>query len=288
MIKTAFAATLTALFTFTAPATAQFTYTPQSSDDVGLYLGTQIWQSEPSGIFGEENTLIDFNLKKEQQFNYFIDVKHPISFLPNARISNTTLDTSGKTTLTQKFYFDDKTFPLGGKVDASFNVRYVDYTFYYELFDNEEFSFELGVTARDLNGDVTVTGVTKSSDENCHDPDINPIPPHNYPCPNTGNTTISSGKIKTDEINPLLYVATNISLPLNHLSVFAKADFLLLSDHTLSDYQVGLSYDLMRIKMMDFNVNFGYRIVKMEFENLNSLYTDLEFKGAFVGMIARF
>ena len=284
MMKTAFAATLAALLTFTAPATAQFTYTPKSSDDVGLYLGTQIWQSEPSGIFGEENTLIDFNLKKEQQINYFIDVKHPFSFLPNARISNTTLDTSGKNTLTQKFDFNDKSFPIGGKVDASLNVSYIDYTFYYELFNHDNFSFELGLTARDLNGNVTVTGATKSSDDTCNDPNLSP----DSPCTDAGNTAISSGKIKTDEINPMLYVATNIGLPLTHLSVFAQADFSLLNDHTLSDYQVGLSYELMRSKMVDFNVTLGYRVVKMQFENLNSLYTDLKFKGAFVGMIARF
>ena len=284
MIKTAFAVALAAILTFTAPATAQFTYTPKSSDDVGLYLGTQIWQSEPSGIFGEKNTLIDFNLKKEQQINYFIDVKHPFSFLPNARISNTTLDTSGTNTLTQKFDFNDKSFPIGGKVDASFNVSYVDYTFYYELFNHDNFSFELGLTARDLNGNVTVTGATKSSDDTCNDP--NPSP--DSPCTDAGDTAISSGKIKTDEINPMLYVATNIGLPLTHLSVFAQADFSLLNDHTLSDYQVGLSYELIRSKMVDFNVTLGYRVVKMEFENLNSLYTDLKFKGAFVGMIARF
>ena len=61
MIKTAFAATLAVLFTFCAPANAQFTYTPESSDEVGLYLGTQIWHSEASGSLGEENMLIDFN-----------------------------------------------------------------------------------------------------------------------------------------------------------------------------------------------------------------------------------
>jgi outer membrane protein len=284
MIKTHFAVTLAALLTFTAPATAQFTYTPKSSDDIGLYLGTQIWQSEPGGILGEENTLIDFNLKKEPQINYFIDVKHPFSFLPNARISHTTLDTSGKTTLTQKFGFNDKSFPIGGLVDASFNVSYVDYTFYYELFDSDNYSFELGLTARDLNGNVTVTGPTKNSDDTCNDP--NPSP--GSPCTDTGNTATSSGKIKTDEINPMLYVSTNIGLPLTHLSVFAQADFSLLNDHTLSDYQVGLSYDLTRFKMVDLNVNLGYRVVKIEFENLNRLYTDLEFSGAFVGMLAHF
>lgn len=284
MIKTHFAVTLAALLIFTVPATAQFSYTPKSSDDIGLFLGAQIWQSEPSGTLGEKNTLLDFSLEKEQQVNYFIDVKHPFSFLPNARISNTTLDTSGKTTLTQKFDFNDKSFPIGGKVDASFNVSYVDYTFYYELFDSDNYSFELGLTARDLNGNVTVTGSTKSSDDTCNDP--NPSP--GSPCTDSGNAAISSGKINTDEINPMLYVSTNIGLPLTHLSVFAQADFSLLNDHTLSDYQVGLNYDLTRFKMVDLNVNLGYRVAKIEFENLNRLYTDLEFTGAFVGLVAHF
>ena len=77
-------------------------------------------------------------------------------------------------------------------------------------------------------------------------------------------------------------------MPLTGLSVFVQGDFLLIDDHTLYDYQVGLSYGLVDSRMVDFNVTLGYRAVKMEFDDLNNLYTDLEFKGAFVGVIARF
>ena len=288
MKKTAFAATLAALFTFTPQAAALFTFTPQA-DTVGLYLGGQIWQSEASGIFGEKNTLIDFNLKKEQQSNYFVAVEHPFPLLPNVRISSTTLDTVGKTNLTQEFSFDDKTFPIDADVDASFNVSYVDYTLYYELFDNGLFSFDLGLTARDFNGTVTVTGktniVTTSTDSIL---DGEEHEGHNHNVTETTSTVTATGKIKTDEIVPMLYVATNINLPLTDLSVFALSDFLLIDDHSLYDYQVGLSYDLVDRRMMDFNLTLGYRAVKMEFENLDNLYTDLEFKGAFVGVIAHF
>jgi outer membrane protein len=85
-----------------------------------------------------------------------------------------------------------------------------------------------------------------------------------------------------------MYVATNISLPLTGLSVFAQGDFSLINDHSLYGYQIGLSYDLIDSRAVDFNVTLGYRVVKMEFEDLNNLYTDLEFKGAFVGVIAHF
>jgi hypothetical protein len=77
-------------------------------------------------------------------------------------------------------------------------------------------------------------------------------------------------------------------LPSTGLSVFAQGDFSLTGDHSLYDYQVGLSYDLIDSRMVDFNVNLGYRVVKMQFEGLNNLYADLEFKGAFVGVISHF
>ncbi|WP_448566026.1 TIGR04219 family outer membrane beta-barrel protein [Thalassotalea ganghwensis] len=273
MKKMALATTLAALFAANVQA-----------DTVGLYLGGQIWQSEVNGIFGELNTLVDFNLKEEQQIVYFVAIEHPFSWLPNARISSTTLDTTGKTTLTQEFSFGGETFSIGNDVDASFNVSYIDYTLYYELFDNDLFSIDLGLTARDFNGDVTVSGTTTIDNGSCNDP--NPSP--DSPCTGGGNPTPLFGKIKTNKVEPMLYVASNISLPLIGLSLFAQGDFLFIDSHSLSDYQVGLSYELINNRMMDLNLALGYRVVEMEFENLNNLSTNLEFKGTYAGVIAHF
>ncbi len=267
----------------TVTLAAFFTANVQA-DTVGLYLGGQIWQSDASGIFGEKNTLIDFNLKKQQQSNYFIAFEHPFPLLPNLHISSTALDTTGKSTLTQAFSFGDEIFPIGNNVNASFNVSYVDYTLYYELFDNGLFSFDFGLTTRDFNGDITVTGQTiiDDGDGNCYVP--NPL----SDCPLPSTSVTPTGKIKTNEIMPMLYVATNIGLPLTGLSVFAQGDFSLIGDHSLYDYQVGLSYDLVDNRMVDLNLTLGFLVVKVEFEDFNRLYTDLEFKGAFAGVIAHF
>ncbi|MFT5757781.1 MAG: hypothetical protein ACI9LM_002517 [Alteromonadaceae bacterium] len=270
MKKKAFAATLTALFTANVQATT-----------VGLYLGGQIWQSEASGIFGKKNRLIDVNLKKEQQSNYFVAIEHPFPLLPHVRIASTALDTTGKTNLTQEF---NKTVLIDGDV----NVSYVDYTLYYELFDNGLFSFDFGLTARNFDGAVTVTQtttiVTTSTDSRW---DGKEHEGHDHSVTETTNT-VDTGKVKTNEIEPMLYVATNISLPLTGLSVFALGNYLLRDDHLLYDYQVGLSYDLIDSIRGDFNLTLGYRAVKMEFENLENLYTDIEVKGAFFGVIVHF
>jgi len=289
MKKMAFAATLAALLTANVRA-----------DTVGLYLGGQIWQNEANGVLGEKNTQIDFALKKEQQSYYFVAVEHPFPLLPNVRISSTSLDTTGKINLTQAYSFGGEKFPtddviqvpndefiidikLDTKLNASFNASYVDYTLYFELFDNGLFSFDLGLSARYFDGIVTVTGTTNVvattdvKDHPGHTPD-------HVGSEITGTTT-AKGKIKINEIEPMLNVATNVNFPLTGLSLFAQGDYSLKSEHSLFDYQVGLNYDLVDSKMMDFNVTLGYRFAKVEFEDL---YTDLEFKGAFVGVIAHF
>lgn len=279
---TAFAATLATLFTVNVQA-----------DMVGLYLGGQILQSEVSGVFGEKNTPINFNLKKEQQVNYFIAIEHPFPLLPNLRISNASFDTTGKTNLTQKSNFDNETshvsVDLDADVDASFDVSYVDYTLYYELFDKALFSFDIGLTVRALNVDYSImeskNTITTTRDfiwdGEEHDE-------HDYHSVIEITNTVDTRKIKNDEVMPMLYIATNAALPLTGLSAFAQGDFLLKDDHTLYDYQIGLSYDLVDNRMIDLNLTLGYKVEKMKFEDLDNLYTDIDFKGAFVGIMAHF
>jgi hypothetical protein len=282
MKKMILAATFATLFTFAAQA-----------ETVGLYIGGQIWQSGTSGTFGEKNTPINANLKKEHQSSYFVAVEHPLPFLPNVRISNTSLSTTGNTNLTQESSFDDEIAHINVKedidVDAQFDVSYIDYTLYYELFGNDLFSFDLGLTGRDFNGSDALTEKTDTIttsrdfiwDDEAHDN-------HDYHNIIETANTVTMRQIKTHDIMPMLYIATSISLPLMHLSIFAQGDFSLKDDHSFYDYQVGLNYDLVNNRMMDLNLLLGYRAEKIEFEDLDSLYTDLEFKGAFVGVVAHF
>lgn len=282
MIKMVFAATLAALYTTNAQA-----------DTVGLYLGGQVWQNEASGLFDEKNISTDFNLKKEQQISYFIAIEHPFPLLPNVRVSHTTFDTTGKTNLTQDYSDDNQVSHVNVHsefdINANFNVSYIDYTLYYEIFDNDLLSFDLGLTARDFGGAITVTETTnivtitrdRVWDGEEHDD-------HDYHNIIETTEAITTDKIKTNDIKAMLYVATNIHLPLTGLNLFAQGDFVLIDDHTIADYQIGVSYDLIDSRAVDLNVSAGYRTVKMEFEDPIDLYTELEFKGAFIGVTAHF
>lgn len=249
-----------------AAALATVLSTNVQADALGIYLGGQIWDNQASGTFGDGSSLVDFNLVDEKQNSFFVAFEHPLPLIPNARIASTSLETNGMTTLDTDFDFDDETFLNGADVNADFDVSYVDYTLYYELFDNDLLSFDFGITARDFDGDVTVsTQVTTSS-----------------------GTVSQSDTIAVTDVVPMLYVATNVGLPLTGLNLYAQGNFLSFDDHTLYDYEVGVSYELVDNMLIDVNVNAGYRAVKLELEDLNDLYTNIEFDGVFVGTTIHF
>ena len=232
------------------------------ADALGIYLGGQIWDNQASGTFGDGSSQIDFNLADKKQNSFFIAFEHPLPLIPNVRIGSTSLETEGNTTLNADFEFDGKTFNEDTNVNADFNVSYVDYTLYYELFDNDLVSFDIGLTGRDFDGDVTVSASSESISQ--------------------------SGTVSVTDIVPMLYVRTNVGLPMTGLNLYAQGNFLSIDDHTLYDYEVGVSYELIDNLAVDVNINVGYRAVKLELDDLNDLYTNIEFDGVFLGTTIHF
>jgi len=256
---------------FLAATIAAIGITTVKADTLGIYLGGQVWDSQSTGSFGEKDDQVNFNLANEKQGNFFIAFEHPIPLIPNARISSTTLDTTGMAILTNNINFGDETFVVGSEVNANFNVSYIDYTLYYEFFDNGLFSFDLGITGRDFDGDVELSTMVNTA-----------------PQGETPDYTEVSGSISTSEIVPMIYAYTSVGLPFTGLNVYAEGNLLSIDDHTLYDYQVGLSYELIDNMMVDLNLTLGYRSVKLQLEDLNDFYSDLEFKGVFAGAIIHF
>lgn len=242
-----------------------------AADTLGLYIGGQVWDAKVDGILGESGNQTDFNLSDEKQTNYYVAFEHPIPLIPNARIASTTLETTGMTTLASDIDFGGETFAAGSDVNTGFDVSYIDYTLYYEIFDNGLFSFDIGLTGRDFNGDVMVSTTMNTA-----------------PVGETPQLTTVTGTINTDEIVPMVYVATSIGLPLTGLSVFGEGNLFAFGDHTLHDYQVGLSYDLVNNIAVDFNVTLGYRSVQMDLQDLEGLYSNLDFDGVFAGAVLHF
>jgi outer membrane protein len=240
----------------------------QADTLLGLDIGGQIWDAETTGSIGELNSTSgevvsqQFNFDDEQQGNFYIALEHPIPLIPNIRISSTTLDTGGQTEITESaFSFGDIAYPAGTTVDTVFDVSYIDYTFYYEILDNDLLTFDLGLTARDIDGNLSVND-------------------------NIGVIAISEEEFSA--VVPMLYSSVIIGLPFTGFNVFANGNYTGYDDSSIYDFQVGVSYAVLDNIAVDLDVELGYKVVKMDIEDIDDIYADMEFKGIFAGATVHF
>jgi len=235
----------------------------QADTLLGLYVGGQVWATDASGTFGDNaNNQADFNLDDQTQGSFYVAFEHPLPLIPNIKVARTTLDTDGVATLDlddKDFSFGDQTYANGSEVATKFDLTYTDYTLYYEIFDNDLVSIDFGITGRDFDTDITVS--------------------------QEGNGT---GTLSASGIVPMLYAYTNIGLPFTGFNVFGEGNFLSIGDHTLYDFQVGISYELIDNLAVDVNLTLGYRAVQLEIDDLDNLHSDLDFQGVFAGAVVHF
>ena len=235
----------------------------QADTLLGLYVGGQVWATDASGTFGDSgNNQANFNLDDQTQGSFYVAFEHPLPLIPNIKIARTTLDTDGVATLDlddKDFSFGDQTYANGSEVATKFDLTYTDYTLYYEIFDNDLVSIDFGITGRDFDTEITVS--------------------------QEGNGT---GTLSASGIVPMLYAYTNIGLPFTGFNVFGEGNFLSIGDHTLYDFQVGVSYELIDNLAVDVNLTLGYRAVQLEIDDLDNLHSDLDFQGVFAGAVVHF
>lgn len=237
----------------------------QADTLLGLYIGGNVWANNADGTIGEDAVLAKqatFSFDNETQSNYFIALEHPIPLIPNLKVASTTLDTQGNSELSSQFTFGGQNYDVN--VDAVLDLSYVDYTFYYEIFDNDLLTIDLGLSARDIDTHISASGID-----------------------NTTTNKVSS-ELAGSGIIPMLYASTIVGLPYTGFNIFAEGNYISYDDQTLYDYQAGVSYEVLNNLAVDLNVMLGYRTMKLKLNDLDDLYSDLSFDGVFVGTIVHF
>jgi outer membrane protein len=235
--------------------------TAQADTLLGLYIGGQIWSNDASGSFGEgADNQSAFEFDDENQGSFYVAFEHPIPLIPNIKIASTTLDTVGGTELSDSFTFGDETYRAETTLDTTLDASFVDYTLYYEVFDNDLISFDFGLTGRDLDADINIAAPS---------------------------LRLESG-LDVSGIIPMAYLSTVIGLPFTGLSVFAEANFITYDDQTIYDAQAGVSYAILDNLAVDLDLTVGYRTMKLELNDLDNFYSDLTYDGFFAGAVIHF
>ena len=236
-------------------------YASKADTLLGLYIGAQGWNMETVGGFSEDGTNNEFNFEDKGQSNLYVAFEHPLPLIPNIKLQRTEMDTSGNVILERNFTFGGKLFAINSEATTDVKLTTTDMILYYELFDNDLISFDVGLNAKYLDGELLVT------DKN--DPTVN-------------------GREEFSGPIPMIYSRLAVGIPMTGFGAFVEGSFLSIDDHTLSDYQAAITYSLIENLAIDATFQLGYRSVSLELEDLDNIYTDLEFKGIYAGLEVHF
>ncbi|ASM48819.1 hypothetical protein PESP_a0585 [Pseudoalteromonas espejiana DSM 9414] len=237
----------------------------QADTLLGLYVGVDGWKSDNEGQFSyKDNAPQDFNFEDETFVSYYAALEHPVPLVPNLKLKYTELELNGSATLTDTFSFNGSDYVVGTTANTLSDLTHIDYILYYEIFDNDLISIDLGLNAKQFDGDIVVTGTTQQGGTNFSE------------------TVDFSGLV------PLAYGRAEAGLPFTGLSVFFEGSFLAIDDSKVQDYQVGVAWELIDNLAVDVAVKAGYRSMTLELDDVDDINTDIDASGPFAGIQVHF
>ncbi|MEJ6497799.1 TIGR04219 family outer membrane beta-barrel protein [Pseudoalteromonas lipolytica] len=238
--------------------------TAQADTLLGLYLGVDGWQSDNSGSFAQDGNLQSFKFDDETFTSYYAALEHPVPLIPNIKLKYTELELNGDTTLDETFSFGGSDYVVGTQVGTVSDLSHIDYILYYEIFDNDLVSIDLGVNAKQFDGEIVVTGTSQEGGQN------------------------TTERVDFSGFVPLVYGRAEVGLPLTGLSVFFEGSLLAIDDSKVQDYQAGIAYALLDNLAIDMDIKAGYRSMTLELDDIDDIYTDLDASGPFAGIQVHF
>jgi outer membrane protein len=219
------------------------------ADVVGLGASVSYWDSDLSGEAATNNDVVDvendLNLDSDTNANASLYLEHPVPVLPNVRLNYTVIEQSGRGELGTSGFVN---IPGSVPVQSDFDLDQLDLTLYYEVLDNWA-NLDLGITARDLSGELIVQDV---------------------------NGTYPVSETKVDGVIPMGYLAARFDLPFTGVSVGAEGNFISFDGDSLSDFNAYGQYEIALIQL-----RAGYRQMSIDYEDGNDRL-DVEIGGPFV------
>ncbi|HAW92803.1 MULTISPECIES: TIGR04219 family outer membrane beta-barrel protein [unclassified Arsukibacterium] len=235
----------------------------QASADtlLGLYLGGDGWRADATGSFGNSEPAPTFNFNSKTQGSYYIALEHPIPVLPNIRLAHNQLDANGVTIIDGQFSFGGESFAVNTTVANQVDLTNTDVVLYYEILDNSVVALDLGLNGKHIKGSASLVEQTQNG---------------------------LQGEESVSQWLPMLYISSKVGLPLTGLDVFAQGSYIGLSDSRMYDLQAGIGYEVVDSLAVDIRVKVGYRAVNLRLDDIDNLYSNLDFKGIFAGVELHF
>lgn len=248
MKKIALALCISAITPFAAHADLLFTVGAKAS----------IWNADPSGQVDDGISVDDdengFGLDAENGTQLTVFVEHPVPFIPNLRIRNTSLDLSGKGRFISPVVFNDETF-VAGPVNTEIDLSHTDYTAYWGLpLPLPYIDINLGATARAFDGSAVIETAAQRED------------------------------VDLNFVLPMAFAEAKVGSP---FGVYGQLEVNYAGDVT-TDISYAVGYDLP-IAIADLGVEVGYRSMSMKTDKDQTdvdVDVDVDVSGIFYGVSA--
>ncbi|MGS2722037.1 TIGR04219 family outer membrane beta-barrel protein [Paraglaciecola aestuariivivens] len=233
----------------------------QADTLLGLFAGAQAWNMQTTGGFSNDGTHAEFDFEDQTNNSLYVAFEHPIPLIPNVKVQRTLMDTYGETRLNSQYQFGGEIYANNSEVLTDVSLTATDFILYYEFFDNDLISFDFGINTKYIDGELVVS----EKDD-----------------PSNTSTESFSGPV------PMAYSRLAIGIPFSGFGAFVEGSYLNIDDHTLSDFQAAITYSLMDNIAVDMTFQLGYRAVELSLDDLDDIYSNLEFKGVYAGLEVHF
>ncbi len=232
------------------------------ADTLGVWVGANYWDYDISGSarYQSKDSADDIDVNDDLGFDdssltsLYVTLEHPVPVLPNVRISRTNIDEDANGRLSKSVTYGGISFNLNEAVSSKVQLDQTDITLYYRVLDNVV-NLDLGLNAKYIDIEATITGAISGTES----ADV-------------------SGWV------PMLYAGVGVDLPLTGLGVSADGSAIAYQDSNFYDFSVRVTYDTPWFA----GVDIGYRRIKLELDDFDDSYADLEFDGPYAGVYLHF
>jgi len=233
-----------------------------AADILGVRVGANYWNYDIGGTARDQtrDSANNIDVNKDLGYDdgslghYYISLEHPVPLLPNVRISKTDIDEDANGRLTNTVVYGDIIFQADEDVSSKVELDQTDITLYYSLLDNVV-NLDLGLNAKYIDSKARITGAVSG----------------------TQNADISGWV-------PMAYAGVGADLPLTGLSISADGAYVKYQSSSFYDLTVRATYTSPWFVGAD----VGYRKIKLDLDDFDDSYADVEFDGPYAGLFVHF
>ena len=233
-----------------------------SADLLGVTVGANYWNYDISGTarYQTRDSSNNIDVNRDLGYDdgnlgyYYAQLEHPVPFLPNIRISKTDIDEDANGALTKTVVYGGSTFFVNENVSSKVQLDQTDITLYYSPLDTIV-NVDLGLNAKYIDSKSRITGAVSGT-----------------------QTANVSGWV------PMAYAGVGVDLPLTGLSVSAEGSYIKYQSSSFYDYTLRVTYTSPWFVGAD----IGYRKIKLDLDDFDDSFANVEFDGPYAGLYLHF